>query len=222
MRLTSLWSGLLLCCWDPSDNTGVSPLSHDLVILFSSLSHLQSRETPTLILFLRNTFINIWLSLRDCDIGCCVWKEKKEIKPSRWWQHSGFLLPWAMPTIILNQPFIFKCISEPLQSEKSFLTYELSDGWVEENMELSFKQLETILLINFCQVPRNIFHYQIPNCLKQYKLMNFYQSSLGHSETSLLRLNKSQTLINKDWHGCKSNELVCTLSERSQTYSSYN
>lgn len=127
-----------------------------------------------------------------------------------------------MPTIILKQPFIFKRISEPLQSEKSFLTYELSDGWAEENMELSFKQLEPILLINFCQAPRNIFHDQIPNCLEQYELMTFYQSSLGHSDTSLLKLNKSQTLINKDWHDCKSNELVCTLPERSQTYSSYN
>lgn len=126
-----------------------------------------------------------------------------------------------MPTIILNQAFIFRCISEPLQSEKSFLTYELSDGCVEENMDLSFKQLETILLINFCQAPRNIFHYQIPNCLEQYELMNFYQSSLGHSDTSLLKLNKSQTLINKDWHDCKSIKLICTLSERSQTYSSY-
>lgn len=59
------------------------------------------------------------------------------------------------------KPFIFKYISEPVQSEKSFLTYELSGGWVEENMKLSFKQLEPILLINFCQAPRNIFHDQI-------------------------------------------------------------
>jgi len=97
-----------------------------------------------------------------------------------------------MPTIILKKPFIFRHISEPLQSEKSFLTYELSDGWVEENMELSFKQLEPILLINFCQAPRNIFHDQIPNCLEEHELMTFYQSSLGHSDTSLLQLNKSQ------------------------------
>lgn len=118
-----------------------------------------------------------------------------------------------MPTIIKKKLFIFKCISEPVHSEKSFLTYELSDGWVEENMELSFKQLEPILLINFCQAPWNIFHDQIPSCLEQHELATFYQSSLGHSDTSLLKLNKSQTLINKDWHDCKSNEFVRYLRD---------